>query len=373
MLNLIDPTNLPGASLSSVANSHGPAARRAIDQVTRVVIFTSPKAGSGANRDQIPRLVEMLSQAGIQVNVTHDLGDLIRLREETAAMAGQGMTTVVVAAGGDGTITLAAAQLGDQAKQLGDQAKWLGDQAKLLGEQAQDSTTVIPMVPMPLGTENLLAGHFGHRADAEFVFNTIKNGIVHAVDLGIVRQERSRPDRCEQAVPRFRPMLTMATCGFDAEVVRRLHLRRKGHIWKSSYLGPIAEAMRDYRFPELLLETVAPDGVTKREIKCGWAMVFNLPCYGGGLAIEPGAIGDDGQLDVIAFHGRSVASGLRYLAGIKMGLHLRFADVTRLPARSVRISSQQRVHFQVDGDYAGRLPIEISINPGAVTLLLPPR
>ncbi|CAN0491794.1 unnamed protein product [Hapterophycus canaliculatus] len=100
-------------------------------------------------------------------------------------------------------------------------------------------------------------------------------------------------------------------------------------------------------------------------------MVFNLPRYAGGLKIEPDADGSDGWLDVIVFKGRDWMAGLKYLAGIKLGTHLRHRDIQRVRAKWIRITSNQRVHFQIDGDYAGRLPIEIAVRPQAVDFLIP--
>ena len=341
----------------------------------RVVLLTSPKAGSGANRSQIPRLMEFLAASGIDATLTHDPSDLDDLPRKE--LSGEVQNTVIVAAGGDGTVTLAASRLLAATEKID-----CGDHNDETGR------TRIPIVPMPLGTENLLARHFGHQVDADHVLQTIVAGTPHSIDLGSIQSpsETSRSlsetssvlSETSRAKSRIRPMLTMATCGFDAEVVRQLHLRRSGHIQRSSYFGPILRGIRRYRFPEITIEAIQDDGTVNRtvqqngEVKCGWAMVFNLPCYGGGLSIEPDAIGHDGLLDVIAFQGRSIASGLRYVAGIKSGRHLNFSDIVRFKTPAVRIHASDRVHYQIDGDYAGRLPIQIGIRPKAVALLLPP-
>ena len=305
--------------------------KKSSSSTQRVIVLTSPKAGSGAKREEIPRLMTLLDQAGVKATLTVNVADLLNVHNNT----------IIVAAGGDGTMTLAASHL--------------------LGR-------AIPIVPLPLGTENLLARHFGYRADAKQVVDTIIHGVPHAIDLGEIAATRT--SQSEKPM-RTIPMLTMATCGFDAEVVRHLHLRRKGHIRRISYLRPIAEVIRRYQFPPITIETLSDDGAIEQVTECGWAMVFNLPCYGGGLTIEPDAVGDDGLLDVIAFKGRNVTSGLRYVAGIKTGHHLGSPDTIRFRARKIRVRSDQRVHFQVDGDYGGRLPIEIGIRPDAVQLLLP--
>lgn len=309
-------------------------------QVARVAVFTSPGAGSGARREQIPRLLKLFNRDKIAVELIHDP---LKLRDWIDCPSPPD-GSVIVAAGGDGTVTLAASLL------------YAAD------ENVQTSHQHPPLlVPLPLGTENLLARYFGHHADAEHVRETILRGSVDLIDLGLVRRLNQR----------WHPMLTMVSCGFDADVVRRLHLRRKGHIRRLSYLRPILRAMNQYRFPELVVQSTGDDNVIDREVRCGWAMVFNLPMYGGGLTIEPDALGNDGYFDVITFAGRGIVSGLRYVAGIRSGRHLSDPGVQRFRARAIRIASDQRAHYQIDGDYISRLPIEISMQPHAIALLLP--
>lgn len=311
-------------------------------RVVRAAVFTSPRAGSGAGREQIPRLLELLTRDQISVELIHDLSQLSSWIDQSARQPGE--ASVVVAAGGDGTVTLAASLL------------------FTARENDQFTDQDLPyLVPLPLGTENLLARYFGHQPNAEHVRETILRGTIETIDLGLVQ----RPNQ------RWHPMLTMVSCGFDADVVRRLHLRRKGHIRRLSYLGPILRSMNRYRFPELLVQSIVDDNVIEREVRCGWAMVFNLPRYGGGLTIEPDALGNDGYFDVITFANRGIVAGLGYVAGIRSGRHLRDPGVQRFRAKTVRITSGERAHYQIDGDYIGRLPIEISIRPQAIVLLIP--
>lgn len=312
----------------------------------RVLIFTSPKAGSGIGRDQVPRLESLLGELGVDVQVVHQVDQLRRLvaefRDDSAVRE-----TIVVAAGGDGTLSLVCATLflaqGDGAG-LSD-----GDALSLAVDGAEMGQLTV--LPMPLGTENLLARHFGQVADAVEVLKTIRFGKLFKLDAGLANGK---------------PFLVMATCGFDAEVVREMHERREGHISRFSYFVPIFNALLRYRFPKLKLTV---DG---RDVgKCCWVMSFNLPKYGGGLSIEPDAVGDDGLLDVIVFERGSIASGLRYVAGIWTGRHLDAEDVMRLRGKNIRVEAVKPVAYQLDGDFGGQLPLEICTLPAAVPLLIP--
>ncbi len=291
-----------------------------------VILFTSPKAGSGAAREQLPRLAERLAAAGIEyqtLTCPRELNAVATRRRETGVSQ-----PVVVAAGGDGTISLVASSTFPET----------------------------PLLPMPMGTENLLARYLGQSNAAEAVMKTLSEGRAIQIDAG-------------QANGRL--FLIMATAGFDAEVVRRLHLRRKGHIRRHSYLKPIWQTCRAYRFPAIQVTAIDVSGEVIQQRQVGWAMAFNLPCYAAGLRIHPSAIGDDGNLDLITFAGRGLLSGLGYVLGIVTGMHRKFGGVQENHVFSLRFESDQRVAYELDGDYAGRLPLEIKTLPQRVRLLVP--
>lgn len=291
-------------------------------RVDEVIIVSSPKAGSGAGRDQLPKLIDRLKAANITTTATTSIdtmqGRLQQCHDDNKA-------AVIVAAGGDGTLSLVADLVEND----------------------------VALVPMPLGTENLLARYYGHTHDAEHVFQTITSGQRKFVDAGRANGKL---------------FLVMATCGFDAEVVRAVHLRRKGHINRFSYAMPILRAMKRYAFPAI---DVTMDSAEHGQHECRWAMAFNLPRYGGGLSIEPDAVGDDQKLDVITFKNGGIFSGLCYFARVLTRRHRRAGGVVRQTAQTITFTSKSRVPYQLDGDYAGQLPLSIETLPGRVQLLVP--
>lgn len=291
-------------------------------KVSRVLIFTSPNAGSGAGREQLPRVEQELVRHGIDVATTCSIDQLREFARHESDPGNQ----VVIAAGGDGTLALVA----------------------------QNVPREMPIVPMPLGTENLLARHFGFSRDAKQVAATVRDGKPFWLDAGLANGKM---------------FLVMATCGFDAEVVRAVDLNRQGHISRLSYARPIVRAIRKYRFPPMTVRFTDPQ---QTAIHSCWVMAFNLPKYAGFLDIQPDADGQDGVLDMIGFQKGSFLSGLRYVAGIVLRRHRKFKDVIQRQAASFTITSDQRVAYQLDGDYGGHLPLKIETLPQQVKLLLPP-
>lgn len=290
--------------------------------IREVWIFTSPKAGTGAGREQILRLMELCRADGLVCRRVDQVAEL----DQTLTL-GMRDDLAVVAAGGDGTLALLAGRV----------------------------PAGTALLPMPMGTENLLARHYRYPREADRVMDSIRAGRTMAIDAGRANGKL---------------FLVMVTAGFDAEVVRAMHLTRRGHINRFSYLGPIWRAMRRYAFPIVQASIRGQDGSISQTSGC-WMMAFNLPCYAASLPIEPHAIADDGSLDLVNLNRGSVPAGLRYLLSLPGGRHLKRSDVSRHSATRVTLTSSVRVPYQIDGDYAGRLPVEIEVLPRHVTLLCP--
>ena len=284
-----------------------------------VMVLRSPKAGRGGGRRQI----EQLGQIARERRWTWRVTDRV---EELKRWLPLHPRSIVVAAGGDGTLTLATHLVTDYPE--------------------------VDLVPMPMGTENLLARHLGYLPTAHAVAQTITRRQRRCID-SIAVTARRRQHRA----------LVMATAGFDASVVRRVHLRRRGHIRRWTYVMPIVRSMWRYRFAPVTVQT------DDCQIECRWVMVFNLAAYAANLPITRDAEPDDGMLDVICLGGDRVVDGLRYLSGVLTGRLDQSSDVVRLRTRRLQMASSDSVPLQCDGDYVGRLPVTIACCPASVRLL----
>jgi diacylglycerol kinase family enzyme len=329
-------------------------------QSLRVLILTSPKAGSGAGRDEIPKVERRLGELGISCAVIVSIDEMRELLNKTDSYK----RTIVVAAGGDGTYCLAATLIRESQIRESRIRESRIRESRIRESRGGDllngsiaDTDRDPaghrtyLLPMPLGTENLLAREYKHSNLADDVIAALRFGAVQETDLGL----------CGDRV-----FLIMASSGFDAEVVRWLHLTRGGHISRLTYLKPIIRSMFSFRFPP---QRVTVDGEFIGEF--AWVMAFNLPQYGGDLRIEPDADGTDGCLDVILFKNRGILSGLRYVWKIARAKHLTDASVHRVRGKEISVESSQRVPLQIDGDCIGELPATIRVLPKAMSLVMP--
>jgi diacylglycerol kinase family enzyme len=288
-----------------------------------VLVLANPKAGARSGSFQVERLAELLRQRGMAVDV---LTEVAELSTQSRRLFEQGQLRAAVAAGGDGTMAL----------------------------MVNHTPPGAPLAVLPLGTENLLSKYLGISPQPEKVCETICEGGLVQLDAGMAGN---------------RIFLLMVGCGFDAEVVRRVHEARSGHIHHLSYAKPILDSIRTYQYPELRVRCHGPRG--DEEIRAKWVFVVNLPRYAAGLQIVPNAVGSDGLLDVCTFKEGSLWDGLRYLSGILLGQHQQWEDCLTLRTQQVEILADEPVPFQSDGDPGGFLPVSIRVLPNRLTLLAP--
>ena len=319
---------------------HQPAASLP-PEANGVVISVNPIAGARSARPRVDRLAALLRDEGFHLEILTDLSAVADLANRWHV---EGRLRALVGVGGDGT----AAELVNRTE------------------------AGVPLTMLPSGNENLLARHLGLGASPESVCRTVADGKRIQLDAGKAND---------------RIFLLMIGCGFDADVVRRVHGRRKGHIRTRDYFGPILESIRHYEFPELRLHweqrapvsqppagglpSTTPGGECPPPEVVRWLFAFNLPCYAGRLPLAPRASGDDALLDICAFRRGSLMSGLRYAAAVVLRQHHRLADCTMKQVRRLRITSDAEVPYQLDGDPGGLLPVDVEVAPNRLTMIVP--
>lgn len=293
-----------------------------------MLILTNPKAGARSGDFAVSSLAAVLEAEGLAVSRDDNID---RLVEQVQTLTAADALHAVIAAGGDGTAALAVNRL----------------------------PVGTPLAVLPLGTENLLAKYLSLPTDPkQFARIVLERRVVH-LDAGLAGE---------------RLFLLMVGCGFDADVVRRLHSQRDGHINHFSYAKPILDSIRSYDYPELRIycrDLSMTEFPATPNIVARWAFVVNLPRYAGGLRLAPQATGSDAQLDICTFKHGSLWNGLMYLSGVALGQHESWRDCTMQRITHVRIEADAEVPYQLDGDPGGVLPVEIKVLPNRLTLIAP--
>lgn len=208
----------------------------------------------------------------------------------------------------------------------------------------------MPMLILRTGTENLLARELGMPTDPEQVTDTLLRGEPYAADVGVINGQR---------------FLAVAGIGFDAECVVRMNPTRRGHITHGDYFWPIWRTFWEYQYPVLRVEV---DGARIFEGR-GFVLIGNIARYSAGLRMLIKARNDDGLLDVGVFPCASRRAMFGHACRAFMRRHVGRGGMLYRQCRRTRISSDEAVPIEVDGELGGYLPAECSVQSGAITFL----
>ena len=221
--------------------------------------------------------------------------------------------------------------------------------------------TGIPIGLVPAGTGNLLARNLGVPLDEPSALRTALEGEPTPVDL--VKVTIDGDDEGSQH------FCGMAGVGIDAEVMAATNPDLKRAVGSAAYFIAAAQHLR----PEPRNAVITIDDQEPFHRSYTLAVVGNIGILQGGLQLIPGASATDGLLDLVV----ASPDGVLDVASMAARVLTRAEQserVLHIRARKVRISLDEPIPYELDGDTAGRATVfEAEIVPGALTLMLPGR
>jgi diacylglycerol kinase family enzyme len=307
-------------------------------------IFANPIAGRGRGLDIAQRLQRRLENEEFTPRLILERADIL----PDSALTGRPKAAVVI--GGDGTLRTVAQRL-YQSCRVG-----FSPPVPCGGLKP---TLHIPLLPIPLGTANLMGRHLGIHWNRR-----------HGPDQVAAALHRMRIKPMDAALANGQLCLLMAHVGFDAHVVHELAQARQGPIRYASYVRPTLMALAKYNAPFL---TVRVDGQIVFEQQ-GMAFVANIPEYGTGFPLLPSAKGDDGLLDVCCVPCRSRLDVVKFFLDAAGDTHIDAAGTLYLRGHHVQIDaapSTPPAPVQIDGDPAGFTPLDVRLLPHHIPFIMP--
>lgn len=285
----------------------------------RLLAIANPISGRGQAAKLVPRFDELARAADVSIDVafTEHAG---HGRELAAGAAHQGYDAVI-AVGGDGTINEIVNGLGAHG---------------------------LPLLVVPQGTGNVLAKELRASRNLQRFVKPLREWRTRKRDLG--RLDNGQLFAC------------FVGAGFDGQCTKAL-AEREGAMHMAHYLPIMWKAIRASDFTTLAL-SMNGQSVTG----ASYALVSITPKYGGPLALTAKAKPDDGLFDVLTIHQRIGPLSLLKLVANAFARRMdRVASARTQRCTKVEISAQEEVPIQVDGDFAGFLPVSAEILPGALT------
>jgi YegS/Rv2252/BmrU family lipid kinase len=276
-------------------------------------------AARGARTQRLRKQVEQLARGSI-LCATTEAGEAERLARNAVTEGYQR----IVAAGGDGTVNEIVNGIAGHNVALG---------------------------LLPLGTMNVFAAELGLPVNnLGDCWKIIERNQTHRVDLPRANRKH---------------FVQLAGVGLDAQAVKETSRAFKRSFGPLSYL--ISAVQIASRTPPVLQieseEAVASEG--------SFVLVGNGRLYGGRFPFFKQAVMDDGLLDVIVFKRLNYVDIIRYLQNVVFTPQISSPEVEYFQTKHLRVTSEESVPVEIDGELVGHCPVEFKIRAGGLRVLTP--
>ncbi len=271
-------------------------------------------------------------------------------------LAGTGIEAELQATTGPGAATVLARRAVEQSRQLVIVCGGDGTVNEAVNGLAGSH---VPLAVLPAGTANVLAKELGIPWDIPRAARLVVQGSLRRIALGVATPLPGRETR--------RYFLCVAGAGTDAALVYSLDPALKLRAGMLAYwLEGFRQVFR-YDFPTFRVTAAG------RELEVTLVVVGRTKHYGGPFRITTEADLFENEFELAGYTTRNALRYLSYLPVVWLGLLRRMRDVHFWKATSLRCEpvGKGTAHAQVDGEPAGRLPMEFSIVPDALTLVVP--
>ncbi|MFY9583838.1 MAG: diacylglycerol kinase family protein [Candidatus Acidiferrales bacterium] len=303
-----------------------------LGEIRDAVIIHNPLAGHGRKQraQQLEVARRILTGAGIEAELlaTAETGAATALARQAVEQGRQ----LVIVCGGDGTVNETV--------------------NGLAGSQ-------VPLAVLPAGTANVLAKELGIPWNIPRAAALIPQGRLQRVALGMAAPLAAGAAR------RF--FLCVAGAGPDGVMVYSVNPAFKLRAGILAYwLEGLGQLFR-YRFPSFRVTAAG------REMECTLVVVGRTKHYGGPFRITTGADLLKSEFELFICTTSSRWRYLSYLPALWLGRLRSMPEVHFWKTTSLRCEplGDAPVYAQVDGEPAGKLPVEFSIVPDALTLVFP--
>jgi diacylglycerol kinase (ATP) len=310
------------------------------------LIIINPESAGGATRNAWPKIASDVAThlGSFTPKFTRYPGEGSKL----AANAARKGTRLIIACGGDGTIS---------------------EVANGILSAGSDSELGI----LPSGTGGDFRKTLGIPARSSDAATILRDGQSRLLDVGRVTFTR---DDSEQESRYF---LGVASFGMSAAVIARVKeggldwLPAKAPKWLTGRVSFGAAMLQTALRTQPIRVVVQVDDDPPRHLTVANLCVANARYFGGGMKIAPGAKLTDGKFDVITIGDLGAARILGNAPRLYVGAHLSMTGVGHTLAGKIiaRPIEDQLIEIEVDGEIAGVLPATFQILPKALRVRCP--
>jgi YegS/Rv2252/BmrU family lipid kinase len=210
------------------------------------------------------------------------------------------------------------------------------------------------LVVIPSGSGNDFVRSLGIPKDYKEAIELIEKGRVSRIDLGLINGNY---------------FINMAGIGFDAQVAYKVNRKKflKGSL---AYVAAVVRTLGEFK---PLSVRITVDGKIFNE-NITLIAIANGRYVGGGIKMAPLAILDDGLLDICIVKDVSKYEIIKTFPLLYKGGHINHPKCIFLKGKNIKIEFEgmvKQVFIQADGQEICEMPLEFSIMPKAIPVILP--
>ena len=293
----------------------------------RAILVVNPRSGKA---HLLERALRTMAEVNVEVVEEISIDNVERLAEWVALA--RATPTVVVAAGGDGTVGAVA-------------------------DYVADTDAVLAV--LPLGTSNDFARSIGVPTDPAEAARLLATGKVSAIDAGrlVIPGEMTRH------------FVHAATAGLNisfAKLATKASMRER--FGRLTYAIAGAAALREH---QPFTCELSFDGVSE-QVTLLHLSVINAPVFGGFLGLRiAGASVADHRLDVIAVEHLPIRRLILAAVHPILGIRREIRGVRTLQLPSLLVSSERVLDVALDGEIAARIPAAFEVASEGLRVVTP--
>jgi YegS/Rv2252/BmrU family lipid kinase len=301
----------------------------------RALVIVNPASAAGATGRRWDRIAKLLrsSLGEFERVATQEPGEATTL---SRAALREGFE-MIVSVGGDGTLNEVVGGFFD-------------------GSAAVSPEAVLGVVALGTGCD---FGRTIGQSDLESACARLAGRKTRSIDVGIARFTG------HDGVPARRVFINVASFGCGGLVAHLVSPRLKAVSGQLAFTLATLRALAVYRDQLVTLEF---DDLPPRSLAITNCAFGNGRFFGAGMQVAPAARLDDGELDVTIWSGFRLMDFIRKRHTLYDGSHVREPGAQVLRCRRAIATGESTVLLELDGESAGRLPVQLEVLAGAVKL-----
>lgn len=295
----------------------------------KVKIIANPNSGRGAALGKILELIELMSRDEYEIELlfTHKEGDGIKFSENYSG------EDFIICSGGDGTVN-----------------------EVVNGIYLSKRDT--PLAILQSGTVNDFANAQSLPTNPLKFYKMIKNFNIKTIDIGLAGD---------------RAFINVAAGGMLTEIAYTVSAEEKASLGDMAYyLEGVRELFgkKFFKYQKVVNFNIESDEFTG-SVEGLLFLITNSTSVGGFKNMAPLADVSDGYLDVLIFKGFKFSEVPELATSLVGGRHVNHDKVMYLKTKEIKISSDEELTIDVDGEKASTLPMTFKVLENKLRIIVP--